>query len=134
MLRHFGSAAHSLEWAGAVWERYYTLVPHKLVTEAVGTFLERHYRECGSQNEFLVDLLIFALDNNFFQFFSRFYHQTKSTSMGAPWAPAYACLHLGLWEEDLVFTSPMNLGHVHTWLRYIDDVLMIWRGDVESLK
>lgn len=54
--------------------------------------------------------------------------------MGAPWAPAYACLHLGLWEEDLVFTLPMYMSHVHTWLRYIDDVMMVWRGDVTSLE
>lgn len=40
----------------------------------------------------------------------------------------------GLWEEDLVVTLSMYLGHVHTWLRYINDVLIIWRGDVASLE
>lgn len=42
--------------------------------------------------------------------------------MGAAWAPTCVCLHLGLWEEEDVFTSPMYADHVHTWLRYIDDV------------
>lgn len=76
--------------------------------------------------------MTFALDNNFLQFLSRFYQH--GTSMGAPWAPAYACLHLGLWEEDLVYISPMYLSHIHTWLRYIDDVFVIWRGDEGTLK
>lgn len=51
----------------------------------------------------------------------------KGTSMGASWAPAYASIGgigtytytWGLWVEEEVFTSPMYLGHVHTWLRYI---------------
>lgn len=80
-----------------------------------------------------VELLEFALNNNFFQFASKFYQQIKGTSMGAAWAPAYACLHLGRWEEEEVFNCPMYLSHVHTWLRYIDDVLVIWTGDLDAL-
>lgn len=53
--------------------------------------------------------------------------------MGAPWAPSYACLHLGMWEEQDVYTSSMYLGHVRLWLRYIDDVLVIWNGTSEDL-
>lgn len=53
--------------------------------------------------------------------------------MGAAWAPAYACLHLGCWEEEDVFCLPLYLSHVHTWLRYIDDVLVIWTGNITTL-
>lgn len=53
--------------------------------------------------------------------------------MGAAWAPAYACLHLGLWEEVDVYTTPLYRSHVKTWLRYIDDVLVIWRGSLDEL-
>lgn len=28
----------------------------------------------------------------------------------------------------------MYLSHIHTWLRYINDVFVIWRGDAGSLK
>lgn len=58
--------------------------------------------------------------------------QTKGTSMGAAWAPEYACLHLGLWEEEDVFTLPQYLVHVKTWIRYIDDIFVIWTGDIAS--
>lgn len=53
--------------------------------------------------------------------------------MGAPWAPAYACLHLGWWEESDVYCLSMYLRHVHRWLRYTDDVLVIWGGTMEVL-
>lgn len=44
--------------------------------------------------------------------------------MEAAWAPAYAWLNVGLLEDEEVFTSPMYRNHVHTWLGYIDDVLL----------
>lgn len=112
-------------------ESLYTSIPHQWEIKAVETFLKRHYPDCGPQNEFVVNLLTFAFNKNFFQFESRFFQQIKGTSMGAP---AYACLQLGLWEEDLIFTLRMYLGHIYTCLGYIDDVLMIWRGDVASLE
>lgn len=53
--------------------------------------------------------------------------------MGAPWAPAYTCLHLGLWEQSVVYHSSMYLGHAFLWLRYIDDIF-IWNGGVQELQ
>lgn len=53
--------------------------------------------------------------------------------MGAPWTPGYACSHLGCLEEEVVYASPMYLSHVRLWLRYIDDVLMLWEGPDEDL-
>lgn len=67
-------------------------------------------------NEFILKLLDFALHQIFFS-----YQQVKGTSMGAPWAPTYACLHLILWEKEVVYRSPFYM----LWLRYIDDVLML---------
>lgn len=50
--------------------------------------------------------------------------------MGAPWELAYACLHLGLWEEQIVYPSSMYRAHAAAWACYIDDVLMVWTGTV----
>lgn len=99
---------------GIDMESLFTSIPHDWGIRAVETFLDEHFPNYGPQNEFLVDLLTFALKNNFFQFLSNNYQQINGTSMGAPWAPEYACLHMGLWERDLVYTSLMYLGHVHT--------------------
>lgn len=116
VLRHISqiSVQGELLLVGIDVESLYTSIPHDWGIRAVEIFLDRHFPNHGPQNEFLVDLLTFALKNNFFQFLSKNYQQINGTSMGAPWAPAYACLHLGLWEEDMVYTSPMYLSHVHT--------------------
>lgn len=52
--------------------------------------------------------------------------------MGAPWALAYACLHLGLWEDEPVYPSPLYGVHASTWTRSID-VWMVWTGTTEEL-
>lgn len=78
------------------------------------------------QNEFIVELLDFAPTHNCFQFSGTNYQQVSSTSMGAPWAPAYAGLHLGWWEEWEVFSLSIYLCHVNLWIRYIDNILVIW--------
>lgn len=62
-----------------------------------------------------------------------YYHQLRGTSIGAPWAPAYACLHLGRWEQSEVYVSSLYLRHVQLWIRYIDDVLLIWGWTKEEL-
>lgn len=125
---------HKMWLVGIDVESLYTSIPHSYGIQSVETFLDVHYPQFGSQNEFLTELLEFALYNNFFQFSKQNYQQIRGTSMGAAWAPAYACLHLGLWEEEEVFNSPMYLGHVHTWLRYIEDVFMVWRGNLKDLR
>lgn len=53
--------------------------------------------------------------------------------MGTPWAPAYACVHLGWWEEETVYALTLYCGHAHIWLQYIDDVLMVWTGTRQEL-
>lgn len=40
---------------------------------------------------------------------------------------------LGLWEEEEVINSSMYLDHVDTWLRYIDDVFMVWVSSLDGL-
>lgn len=55
--------------------------------------------------------------------------------MGVPWELAYACLHLGLWEEQIVYSSSMYCAPAaaSAWAGYINDVLMVWMGTVEGL-
>lgn len=76
-------------------ESLYTSIPHEWGILAVHHFLDRSFPLMGAQNEFILQLLDMALNNNFFKFAEHYYQQLRGTSMGAPWAPAYACLHLG---------------------------------------
>lgn len=114
-------------------ESLYTSIPHEWGLRAVGHFLEKSYPLLAAQNEFILELLESMLTNNCFQFLGSYLQQRRGTSMGAPWAPSFACLHLGLWEEEVIYSSPLYLGHSKLWLRYIDDIFMIWGGTPHQL-
>lgn len=114
-------------------ESLYTLIPHDWGLRTVSFFLETAHPDFGAQNEIILELLELALTNNYFQFLDGYYQQTRGTAMGAPWAPSYACLHLGLWKWGVVYKMPMYLSRALTWLRYIDDIMMVWLGDREEL-
>lgn len=64
------------------------------------------------------------LNSNVFVFQDKLFHQKRGTAMGASFAPNYACLFLGLWEEKLILV-PSNLhGDRIIWYgRYIDDLI-----------
>lgn len=83
-------------------ESLYTSIPHHQGLAVVAHFLKIKYPPMASQNELILELLEFSLTHNCFQFLGANYQQTRGTSMGAPWAPAYACLHLGWWEQSVV--------------------------------
>lgn len=54
--------------------------------------------------------------------------------MGAVCAPSYACLHLGWWEREDVYTHPSFDQRVILFVQYIDNVLLVWRGPSKLLE
>ncbi|KAM8945809.1 meiosis-specific coiled-coil domain-containing protein MEIOC [Pelodytes ibericus] len=66
----------------------------------------------------------------------RFFLQKKGTAMGATCAPTYAHSHLGFWEQEVVFDQLGGTvgSHVALWVRFIDDILMMWEGSVDELE
>ncbi|KAM4016291.1 uncharacterized protein ACNLHF_002679 isoform 2-T3 [Anomaloglossus baeobatrachus] len=95
------------------------------------------YLRMTDMDQQLVDLLLlllkFVLTHNYFLFKDRYYLQERGTAMGASCAPSYANLFLGWWERSIEFPSGPT-GAVHMWLRFIDDVFMIWEGEIQQLK
>lgn len=110
-------------------ESLYTSIPQEWGLRFVSYFLEVTHLDFGTPNEFILELLELALTNNYFQFLNGFYQQTRRTAMGAPWAPSYACLH-----QETVYQMPMYLNWALTWLRYIDDIFMVWLREEEQLE
>ena len=51
--------------------------------------------------------------------------------MGTKMAPSYANLFLGYFEANALENAPFP---PHTWLRYIDDIFMIWTEGLDNLK
>lgn len=75
------------------------------------------------------ELLRVILDHNYFEFNGRMYKQIQGTAMGTKMAPAYANLFMNNLEEKFLqdcHPSPT------IWKRFIDDILVIWPGSMES--
>ena len=51
--------------------------------------------------------------------------------MGTRMAPSYADLFVGKFERDALLNSPHQ---PYLWLRFIDDIFMIWTAGPEKLK
>ena len=81
---------------------------------------------------FIRDLLKIVIRDNTFKFYNDFFNQTKGVAMGTKCAPPFANLFLGSLEEKALvsWTGP----HPLLWLRFLDDVLMLWNGDNSQLQ
>lgn len=78
-----------------------------------------------------MELLEFATKWSYFWFNQQYFLQLRGVAMGAKFASSLANLFMAKWEEDVVYTNrdPALI----VWGRYIDDILVLWRGSVESL-
>ena len=78
------------------------------------------------------DLLKIVLGDNHFMFDDEYYTQRSGVAMGTKCAPHLANLFMASFEEQALAlwrgTQPT------IWLRYIDDIFMIWTGSTEELR
>ncbi|KAJ1207704.1 hypothetical protein NDU88_003094, partial [Pleurodeles waltl] len=54
------------------------------------------------------------------------------TAMGTCFAPSYANLFMGWWEEQVAEEITQLDTNVVLWCCFIDDIFVIWRGDEEA--
>ena len=109
----------------------YTNIPNKEGIRAVAKTLAKY--KPGAQhpnNQSLIQLLDLVLNKNNFEFNGEHYLQTSGTAMGARVAPSFANTFMGDFENTHVYTY-------HTqpflWLRFIDDIFVIWTHSEQSL-
>ena len=82
--------------------------------------------------ESLVNLADIVLKNNFFEHGNEIYKQIKGTAIGTKFAPNYAIIYLGDFEEQALDNYEFK---TWVWWRYIDDIFTIWEhGEEEFLK
>ena len=110
----------------------YTIIPHELGLEAVRHYLLRDSGLVTKQVEFIMGLLKFAAESNYFWFENNFYKQVTGVAMGAKCAPSLANLFMAKWEEDVVYGA--NVPELMLWTRYIDDILLLWDGPLAKLE
>lgn len=84
------------------------------------------------ETRFIIVLLRFVLCNYYCMFESTFHQQIMGTAMGCNMVPTFAVIYMNSFEEKFVYTHPF-FQYAKLWLRYIDDVFIIWQGDYDSL-
>ena len=108
----------------------YTNTPHNEGIDACRFFLQKRTNK-HIPTETICDLIRIILTMNNFTFNSKHYLQKHGTAMGTRMAPSYANLFLGKFERGAVLNSPHQ---PYLWLRFIDDIFMIWTAGPEKLK
>ena len=87
-------------------------------------------------NKSILAALELCLRSNIFEFNEKLYKQVIGVGTGQKLAPTYACLGMGKYEK-IVFSSQYHLlERIILWKRFIDDILMLFRGtkqECESL-
>ena len=71
-----------------------------------------------------------VLKNNNFEFDGKHYLQKRGTAIGTRMAPSYANLSMHDIESKLLAWVPVK---PFIWLRYIDDIFMVWTEGEEKL-
>ena len=108
----------------------YTKIPHNEGIDACRFILQKRTNK-HIPTETICDLIRIILTMNNFTFNSKHYLQKHGTAMGTRIAPSYANLFLSNFERDAVLNSPHQ---PYLWLRFIDDIFMIWNAGPEKLK
>lgn len=108
-------------------EALYPSIPTTPALKAIKEYLQ--YLGMPAQELSLtLDLLNWVLTNNYIQFGSLYFLQTRGTAMGTPAAVVFAVLFLAHLEERLVLTQILDpQAHPLISFRYIDDLFLIFR-------
>lgn len=84
------------------------------------------------QKEFIMETLDLAMSHNFFWHEGNFFRQKCGVAMGAKYAPSIANIFMNKWESEFIFSH--LIPQLKVYKRYIDDILIVWSGTMDSLK
>jgi len=110
----------------------YTNIPNDEGILACKKLLYKHRKySCLPSNDNIAHLLEYVLYMNNFDFNGKHYLQVGGTAMGTKVAPSFANIFMADFENKWVYNyKPKPL----IWLRYIDDIFMIWNEGQKSLQ
>ena len=113
----------------------YANIPHGEVQISLQDALDnnQHLLPTGTDKDTLLDVVNHVLTNNILEFDGVLYKQVFGTAMGTPMAPSIANIFMGWWERDMLALCPWNIPSSH-WLRYIDDIALLWTHGEGELK
>jgi len=109
----------------------YTNIPNTEGILASASYLNQERRgHHHPSNANLTRILDYVLTKNNFDFNQKHYLQVGGTAMGTRVAPSFANLFMANFEDKYVYTYPTQPS---TWLRYIDDIFLIWEHSRSEL-
>ena len=80
--------------------------------------------------EDIIKIAVFVLQNNMFEFNSKFYQKISGTAIGTNFAPPYASIFMDYIETE--FLKSQDRRH-WLWKRFGDGIFVIWTDTEESL-
>ena len=111
----------------------YTNIPNDKGIEAVQHFFRQRARPGdGILSKVISVFLRLILTVNNFVFNDQNFIQINGCSMGTKCAPPYACLFMGKFENQYIL--PRIQQKISMYVRYIDDIFLIWKGSEQELK
>jgi hypothetical protein len=103
----------------------YTMIPHNDGIKSVNNLL----KEIGNPFTGIVtQFLDIIMNNNFFKYNNKIYHQIKGTAMGTACAPAYANIFLFMLERDVLDQYKQS---IWCYWRFLDDVFSVYKGKID---
>ena len=108
----------------------YPHIPHNEGLEAIRKILNTRTNQAIPTDD-IVNLAELVLRNNNFEFDGKHFLQKRGTAIGTRMAPAYANIFMHDLESRLLDLAPVK---PYLWLRYIDDIFMIWTAGEDQLQ
>eukprot|EP00079_Xenopus_tropicalis_P034390 XP_017948161.1 PREDICTED: uncharacterized protein LOC108646244 [Xenopus tropicalis] len=129
VFQNFQWQADSFKWASIDVTSLYSCIPHVLGLKAIEHHLIHYSTYEPNLITFILKSIHYLLTHNFFYFDKKYYLQCCGTAMGAKFAPSYANLFLGWWEEMHIYNEDNAHSHnIKYFGRFIDDIILIWSG------
>ncbi|XP_059584358.1 uncharacterized protein LOC132250811 [Alligator mississippiensis] len=108
----------------------YTNIPHQNGIQACLTYLQKQDYNPEYRPKDITELIHFILTHNNFTFNNQHFLQMMGIAMGTKMAPQYANLFMSHLEEDFLKNCTIK---PLLYLRYIDDIFIIWSENLQSL-
>ena len=110
----------------------YTNIPNAEGIEAAKSYIEARGQPGDRKlSQVIANFLTLILTLNNFQFNDENFVQINGASMGTKCAPSYATLFMGKFEETHILPRIKDL--ILLYVRFIDDILFLWKDTEENL-
>ena len=132
--KHFDTVNSEIFLCSMDVNALYPNIDHTEGTQACEHFLNLRKTQ-SVPTKVVTSLILLVLKSHTLNFLGRFFHQIKGTAMGTPMAVNFANLFMSKFEQEMLADyKKEHKMEPEIWIRYIDDIFMIWKGDQKSLK